>query len=72
MNKILKYLVLSTVSLLFFSSFHSYQKSAANPDFLSQKETWSDSVLQSLTIKERIGQLFMVAAYSNKSQALQI
>ncbi|MFT4857110.1 MAG: beta-N-acetylhexosaminidase, partial [Planctomycetota bacterium] len=30
---------------------------------------WVDSVFQSLTFDERLGQLFMVAAYSNKDQA---
>ena len=30
------------------------------------QETWADSVLSSLTLRERIGQLFMVAAYSNR------
>ncbi len=29
---------------------------------------WVDSVLKSMTLDEKIGQLFMVAAYSNKSQ----
>lgn len=29
---------------------------------------WVDSVYQSLTLEEKIGQLFMVAAYSNKSE----
>jgi beta-N-acetylhexosaminidase len=29
---------------------------------------WVDSVFQSLTFEERLGQLFMVAAYSNKDQ----
>ena len=35
---------------------------------LSDKEEqrWVDSVFQSLSLEERIGQLFMVAAYSNK------
>jgi beta-glucosidase-like glycosyl hydrolase/CubicO group peptidase (beta-lactamase class C family) len=30
---------------------------------------WVDSVFQSLTFEERLGQLFMVAAYSNQDQA---
>ena len=36
-------------------------------DSLAQ-HIWVDSLLQNLTIEEKIGQLFMVAAYSNKSE----
>ncbi|WP_051568444.1 glycoside hydrolase family 3 N-terminal domain-containing protein [Crocinitomix catalasitica] len=39
------------------------------PAFLSVKSTWADSVFNSLTPRERIAQLFMVAAYSNKEVA---
>ena len=35
----------------------------------SAEKKWVDSVYNSLTIEERIGQLFMVAAYSNKDSA---
>ena len=42
-------------------------------DSLDSKETalqqlWVDSVFHALTFEERLGQLFMVAAYSNKDQ----
>lgn len=37
-----------------------------DPDFISIQNRWVDSVFNSLSPKERIGQLFMVAAYSNK------
>lgn len=36
------------------------------PVFLEQSSPWADSVLASLSLEERIGQLFMVAAWSNK------
>ena len=36
-------------------------------DRMSQ-ENWVDSVFQSLSFEDRLGQLFMVAAYSNKDQ----
>ena len=38
---------------------------AQEPPFLSVNKTWVDSVFNSLTPDERLGQLFMVAAYSN-------
>ena len=40
------------------------------PPFLeSNTHQWADSILDSLTLDQKIGQLFMVAAYSNKDQA---
>ena len=39
---------------------------SVQPAFLSSDATWADSVFKSLTPEERIAQLFMVAAYSNK------
>ncbi|MFB6258399.1 MAG: glycoside hydrolase family 3 N-terminal domain-containing protein [Flavobacteriales bacterium] len=38
------------------------------PPFLKGSHEWADSVLQTLSLRERIGQLFMVAAYSNKGK----
>ncbi|MBM3168012.1 MAG: serine hydrolase [Bacteroidetes bacterium] len=45
-----------------------------NEDPLKSRELelqmhWVDSVFQAMTFEERLGQLFMVAAYSNKDQA---
>lgn len=40
----------------------------ANLPFLIQETQWADSVLQSLSPSERIAQLFMVAAYTNKNE----
>jgi len=36
------------------------------PPFLEDSTAWADSVFKTLTPDERIGQLFMMAAYSNK------
>ncbi len=36
------------------------------PEFINLKNRWADSVFQSLTLEEKIAQLVMVAAYSNK------
>jgi beta-glucosidase-like glycosyl hydrolase/CubicO group peptidase (beta-lactamase class C family) len=35
---------------------------------LKVQSSWVDSVLQTMNLKERVGQLFMVSAYSNKGQ----
>jgi beta-glucosidase-like glycosyl hydrolase/CubicO group peptidase (beta-lactamase class C family) len=36
------------------------------PDYLAQQSQWVDSVFNTMTPKQRLAQLFMVAAYSNK------
>ena len=36
--------------------------------FLSDETNWADSVMKTLSEDERIAQLFMVAAYSNKGE----
>lgn len=56
------------VGLYIFTSFNTVKitDNKKLPDFLNVKGTWADSVFQSLTPDERIAQLFMVAAYSNK------
>ena len=70
---ILSFLILST---LITSSFHYslYQNGASkendsevlDPPFLGLGQEWVDSVYESLSKDERIAQLFMVRAYSNK------
>ena len=50
-------------SLLLCSPFVFSQKRYGTP-----MKTWVDSVYQQMTLDEKIGQLFMVAAYSNKDQ----
>lgn len=50
-------------TLLSFS--HSIQAQQRLPG-IEQKQ-WADSVYESMSLEQRIGQLFMIAAYSNKS-----
>src|SRR3954468_17194207 len=40
-----------------------------DPPFYTTDTRWADSVFKALTPDERIAQLFMVAAYSNKDKA---
>lgn len=58
--------------ILFISSISYSQKN--NPlqtqDSIAQKQ-WVDSIMQQMSLKEKIGQLFMVAAYSNRDEAHQ-
>ncbi|MBX7093860.1 MAG: serine hydrolase [Flavobacteriales bacterium] len=41
------------------------------PRFLDADKHWADSVLSTMTLDEKIGQLFMVAAYSNRDSSHQ-
>ena len=68
--------VISLMLLLLTSNDVMGQKQTANsavnkvpPAFLAVKGHWADSVFKSLTPNERIAQLFMVAAYSDKDAA---
>ncbi len=56
------------ISFLLFAvfSFQNPPKIKKDPDFLSLQNKWVDSVFNSLTPDQRLAQLFMVAAYSNK------
>ncbi len=45
------------------------EKKKQDPPFYVSDTHWADSVFKTLTAEERIGQLFMVAAYSNKGKA---
>lgn len=38
------------------------------PPFLDMETPWADSVLKQMTLDEKIGQLFSIAAYSNKGE----
>ncbi|HEX8657414.1 MAG TPA: hypothetical protein VF690_07770, partial [Hymenobacter sp.] len=51
-------------------SFSEVKKLPADPMPTSPAEAaWVDSVFNSLTPEQRLGQLFMVAAYSNKERS---
>ena len=55
--------------LIFFFVFNNnlFSQDIIQPVFYNEKSQWADSVLELLTLDEKIGQLFMVSAYSNKS-----
>jgi len=45
-------------------SFHA-DKREYDPPFVNEGQSWADSIHQKMTLEEKIGQLFNVAAYSN-------
>ena len=56
------------LSSLFFITSNVIAQQIQNPVFFNENNIWADSILENLTIDEKIGQLFMVIAYSNKSK----
>lgn len=53
-----------------FLAFVAPHKTGGDPPFLTgEGQHWVDSVFQTLTPDQRIGQLFMIAAYSNSDKA---
>ncbi len=71
-NKILLFsLLIVGLGLLSFSKKSSHRKPGSEHayiDFSASHDTWADSILKGMTLEEKIGQMFMVAAYSNKDQ----
>jgi len=76
----MKMFLVKKVSLLFILAcglIHSSFKpitapelpQATDPPFLYEESFWVDSLMNNMTIDEKIGQLFMVAAYSNRDIA---
>ncbi|HEU4496589.1 MAG TPA: glycoside hydrolase family 3 N-terminal domain-containing protein, partial [Flavobacterium sp.] len=59
-----------SIILLFFSQLASSQLAVQKEIIDRTKETaWVDSIYNKMSMEQRIGQLFMVAAYSNKDSA---
>lgn len=38
------------------------------PDYLTRQEKWADSLLATMTLDEKVGQLFMIATFSNRTE----
>lgn len=60
-------IILSAIILYSFKAGEQTDRTLSNkPPFLSISTPWADSLIQKLTDEEKIAQLFMVAAYSNR------
>ena len=67
MNRLKKFWLFLVVVLI--AAGFSVKNSEVNTVFLRENRvSWADSIYATLTPDERIGQLFMVAAYSNKDK----
>lgn len=54
--------------LLVLLSSNNEKKRAVQDDYIAKREQWVNSQFDSLSQEERIAQLFMVAAYSNRNE----
>ncbi len=63
----MKNITFAILSLVVSLSFIS-KAQVQNPPFYMSNTRWADSVFKTLSSEERIAQLFMVAAYSNKDK----
>ena len=64
MKKILFLFIFTAISAIISNVLQAQNKAI----FLSDSTVWADSVMATLSVDERIAQLFMVAAYSNKDE----
>ncbi|MDN3618482.1 glycoside hydrolase family 3 N-terminal domain-containing protein [Polaribacter undariae] len=61
--------LITTLLVLLFVVSSCDKKQTVNKSSEDTKRTnWVDSIYNTMTLKERVGQLFMIAAYSNKDQ----
>lgn len=52
--------------ILLLTIFAGLTSAQTNPDFISKKnDQWVDSLINTLSLEQKIGQLFMIQAYSN-------
>ena len=63
------FLLLVLSSLSFQSSNQESFIDESKPPFLLQSSPWADSLIMKMSLEEKIGQLFNIAAYSNKGEA---
>ena len=59
-------LLFAFTTILFWSGTEKSKFPVKPPYLVNTENAWVDSVLNSLTMEERLGQLFMVPAYSNE------
>ncbi len=62
--------------LTFFCGFFAFLTSfivpkkliSTPPDYLMRQERWADSLLATMSLEEKVGQLFMIATFSNRNE----
>jgi len=73
MFKIFSRALLILPLFVLFSSFlekeKKWTKSSIDPPFLTENSRWADSILNKMTMNEKIGQLFMIGIFSGKDES---
>ena len=66
----MKIIFKASISVIFLITWlFNSSSSQVNPPFIDNQTDWVDSVFSTLDLDAKIGQLFMVAAYSNRDEA---
>ncbi|MDP4952736.1 MAG: serine hydrolase, partial [Flavobacteriales bacterium] len=61
--------ILTAISIFISLVIQAQDYRCLPPPFLVGQHAWADSALAAMSLDEKIGQLFMVAAYSNRDEA---
>jgi transcription initiation factor TFIIIB Brf1 subunit/transcription initiation factor TFIIB len=77
--KLYNYLILIFATFLFSSNQKKVKIIVSDapfshhiePVFLSKSETWSNSILEGMTLEDKIAQFFMLATWPNKDEIHQ-
>ena len=63
-----KILILGAFAISLITIFSSFILSPKPVDYLTQQEKWADSLLNTMSLDEKVGQLFMIATFSNRTE----
>ncbi len=63
-----KIIVSGAFALSLVIVFSSFILSPKPSDYQTQQEKWADSLLATMSLDEKVGQLFMIATYSNRTE----
>src|SRR5690625_7396185 len=69
-----KSIFLSLASFVIFigiSGMQGYAQNSESIPYLSENETWGDSILESMSMEEKIAQLIMIPVYSNRDKVYE-
>lgn len=63
-----KIIILGAFALSLFTVFSSFILSPKPSQYQTLQDKWADSVLATMSVDEKIGQLFMIATFSNRTE----
>lgn len=66
--RVRKIIFTGAFALSLMTIFSSFIISPKPLDYQTQQEKWADSLLATMSLEEKVGQLFMVATYSNRTE----